>query len=379
MNALTMGRSAVPEAETLADVLRLADMLAKSSMVPADYQGKPENVVVAVLWGREVGLGPLQALQNVAVINGRPSLWGDAALALVQVHPACEAIHEGVDGEGDARHGWCEVTRKGRSPERRTFSVADAKRAKLWGKTSRSGNPTPWVTYPDRMLQMRARGFALRDVFPDALRGVITAEEAADIPDEPRFVPSATAAVPAPERPAIDPASLVSASSFGLEALDCALSQLFTAECVRGYLGEPRLQSWLAGLRRNRPEQAVQADTIINATWARVRVESRDEGADEAEPVAVWVIVGSGGKREVYGTRDEWLAAWKAKVEAVEAAPNSVVARRAVLERMLAVNADAFAAIQRNGSGVVVIEATGLVTAADGRLAGGGELAVAAE
>jgi len=65
-------------------VLRLADMLAKSSMVPRDYIGRPENIVVSVLWGREVGLGPLQALQNIACINGRPAIWGDAALAPVR-------------------------------------------------------------------------------------------------------------------------------------------------------------------------------------------------------------------------------------------------------------------------------------------------------
>jgi hypothetical protein len=57
-----------------------------------------------------------------------------------------------------------------------TFSVADAKRAKLWGKSG------PWTQYPKRMLAMRARGFAIRDAFPDAMRGMITAEEAQDYP-----------------------------------------------------------------------------------------------------------------------------------------------------------------------------------------------------
>ena len=74
--------------------------------------------------------------------------------------------------------------RRGQPPERRTFSVADAKRAKLWFKAG------PWTTYPDRMPQMRARGFAIRDTFPDALRGVITAEEAQDHPTEVRDVPN---------------------------------------------------------------------------------------------------------------------------------------------------------------------------------------------
>ena len=193
MNALTTTRAGAASLapQTFGEAMQFSQMLARSGMVPKDYINKPEAVMVALQWGAEVGLGPLQALQNIAVINGRPSLWGDAALALVRGHAACAGIREGIDGEGDARHGWCEVTRRGEQPQRRTFSVADAKKAGLWGKAG------PWQNYPDRMLQMRARGFAIRDVFPDALRGVITAEEAQDMPTEPREVPN-LAQQPAP-------------------------------------------------------------------------------------------------------------------------------------------------------------------------------------
>jgi hypothetical protein len=181
--------------------MRFSDILASSTMVPRDFQGKPGNVLVAIQWGREVGLGPLQALQNIAVINGRPSIWGDAALALVRGHPDCASVQEGAEGEGDARHGWCEVTRRGEQPQRRTFSIADAKRAGLWGKSG------PWTQYPDRMLQLRARGFAIRDVFPDALRGVLTREEAEDTPPEPRHVENLAAAVAPAPAPAASPAN----------------------------------------------------------------------------------------------------------------------------------------------------------------------------
>lgn len=181
MNALTTTRAGAGSLapQTFGEAVEFSKMLARSAMVPKDYVGKPENIMVALQWGAEVGLGPLQALNGISIINGRPSLWGDAALALVRGHPACAGVREGVEGEGDARFGWCEVTRRGEQPQRRTFSMADAKRAGLAGKTG------PWQQYPDRMLQLRARGFAIRDVFPDALRGVITAEEAQDIPAEP--------------------------------------------------------------------------------------------------------------------------------------------------------------------------------------------------
>jgi hypothetical protein len=175
----TRAGSASLAPQSFGEAVQFAQMLAKSGMVPKDYTNRPEAVMVALQWGAEVGLGPLQALNGISIINGKPSLWGDAALALVRSHPACAGIREGIEGEGDNRAGFCEVTRRGEAPQRRTFSVADAKKAGLWGKSG------PWQNYPDRMLQMRARGFAIRDVFPDALRGVITVEEAQDIPAEP--------------------------------------------------------------------------------------------------------------------------------------------------------------------------------------------------
>lgn len=178
-NALAPHAGKLLTPSTYAEARDFATVLAGSDMVPSSYKGKPGNIMIAMAWGSEVGLGPLQAIQGIAVINGKPSLWGDAALALVRSHPACAGIREGIEGEGDNRVGFCEVTRKGEQPQRRTFSVADAKKAGLWGKSG------PWQNYPDRMLQMRARGFAIRDVFPDALRGVITVEEAQDIPAEP--------------------------------------------------------------------------------------------------------------------------------------------------------------------------------------------------
>lgn len=178
MNAL-----APLEPTNLSEAMKLAELLASSSLVPKDFLRSPANVFLAMQWGREIGLGALQAITSIAVINGRPTVWGDAALALCSGTAVCTGIDEGVDGEGDARHGWCEAQRQSRKPVRRTFSVADAKKAGLWGK------PGPWQNYPDRMLMLRARGFALRDAFPDVLRGVITREEAEDSQAEPpRYV-----------------------------------------------------------------------------------------------------------------------------------------------------------------------------------------------
>lgn len=159
------------------EVWRLAQAVSLSGLAPNDMK-EPEKVMVAILHGMELGIKPMQAIQRIAVINGRPSLWGDAALGLVTSSGLLEDIEETVEGEGDNRTAICTVKRAGSARAVvRKFSVLDAKTAKLWGKASSSGKPTPWVTHPDRMMQMRARAFALRDTFADVLGGMYLAEE----------------------------------------------------------------------------------------------------------------------------------------------------------------------------------------------------------
>ena len=156
------------------EALAFAEMLSKSNMVPKDFIGNPGNILVAVQWGMELGLQPMQAMQNIAVINGRPSLWGDSVIALVKASPTCEYIIEEV-GDDSAT---CRVKRRGEPEQERSFSTADAKAAGLLGKQG------PWSQYRKRMLQMRARSWALRDVFPDVLRGMPIAEEVMDTEKE---------------------------------------------------------------------------------------------------------------------------------------------------------------------------------------------------
>ncbi|MBL5978395.1 recombinase RecT [Comamonas sp. NyZ500] len=157
--------------QTFDQALTFSQYLADSDLVPKDFKGKPGNCLIAMQWGSELGLKPLQSLQNLAVINGRPALWGDAVIALVMASPVCEYVTEDDDGET----AFCRVKRKGAPEQVRSFSMDDARKAGLAGKQG------PWTQYPKRMRQMRARAFALRDVFPDVLRGMPIAEELQDM------------------------------------------------------------------------------------------------------------------------------------------------------------------------------------------------------
>lgn len=168
--------------ENFDSALQQAKILANSSFIPADYQKKPENIMVAWQMGLELGLKPMQALQNIAVINGRPALWGDACLAIVMSNPEFISIkeyfknEEAEDMEKNNLQAVTEISRRhkdGIITKKSVFGVEDAIRAGLWNKNV-------WKNYPKRMLQMRARGFALRDVFPDSLKGLNLIEELQD-------------------------------------------------------------------------------------------------------------------------------------------------------------------------------------------------------
>lgn len=164
---------------SLDDLFRFAKYVVASGFAPKGME-KPESILIAVEMGYEVGLSPMAALQNTAIVNGRPTIYGDAALALVRSSGLLDFYEEkqvGTRGKDD--FGYC-ITAKRKGDAQaysETFTVADAKTAQLWGKAG------PWSQYPARMLKFRARGFLLRDAFGDVLKGMKTAEEARDYVD----------------------------------------------------------------------------------------------------------------------------------------------------------------------------------------------------
>lgn len=154
--------------QTLDEAFRVSQAIAASGLAPRGLE-KPEQIMVAIMAGAELGFAPFQSLQSFAVVNGRPTLWGDGLVAVVRRN-GC-TIREWHEGET----AFCEVTRPDTGETiRRQFSQADAAKAGLAGKTG------PWQQYPQRMRAMRARAWAVRDGCADMLRGFQIAEEVAD-------------------------------------------------------------------------------------------------------------------------------------------------------------------------------------------------------
>jgi hypothetical protein len=147
-------------------IMRFAKAVAASQFCPQGFSDI--DCFICISRGLELGMSAMQSLENIFVVNRRATLFGDAPKAL------CEAsglltdynqFYEGDDESADDFRAVVTSQRKGRKPLTETFSIADAKRAELWGKKG------PWTNYPKRMLMFRARGYNLRDNFGDVLKG----------------------------------------------------------------------------------------------------------------------------------------------------------------------------------------------------------------
>jgi len=147
----------------------------------------PGKVLLALQQGQELNIPPMATLRSIAIIGGKPTIYGDIALALVErsglleefeeTEPDIEEIGHDLTKTKDNIAAVCRVKRKGKLQIERKFSVGDARQANLWNRHSRSGEPMPWVTHPGRMLKYKVRAFALRDTFPDVLMGIHLYEE----------------------------------------------------------------------------------------------------------------------------------------------------------------------------------------------------------
>ena len=158
--------------------MKLAGQLASSELVPKSFRSKPQDLFICWAMGYQVGLTPEQSMQCIAVINGKPAMWGDDMLALCMAHREFDdIIEEPILKDANIIGYTCTVKRLGKGDKVNVFTLDMAKKAGLLAKGG------VWTQYPERMLKLRARGFSLRDAFPDALKGIKPREEVEDYID----------------------------------------------------------------------------------------------------------------------------------------------------------------------------------------------------
>lgn len=168
---------------TLEEAFRFAEYVIAAGLAPKGVT-RPEQALIAMQAGAELGFTPMRSLAAITVINGRAGLMGEAALAKIHEVGVCsQPPIITVEGIGDDRTAKCRFQRRNMpEPVVTTFSVRDAKAAGLWGKDG------PWKLYSDDMLQWRAVSRACKRYFGDVTMGLTIAEELRDYPatSEPR-------------------------------------------------------------------------------------------------------------------------------------------------------------------------------------------------
>ena len=190
---LNLGRLLRPSID-IDDAVRLAQIATR-----AGAGGSESENALKILAGRELGIMPMQSLINIAVVRGRPFLFGDAIPGLIVQSPYCGVLDGEYVGEiGTDSYGYrVKMIRvKGSDPEKvvrtgeLTFTVGDAKKAGLWQSTE------PWKKYPNVMLRRKAVSQLGRDIFPDVLCGFGMVEESHEYFPEPQPKPTVTVITP---------------------------------------------------------------------------------------------------------------------------------------------------------------------------------------
>jgi hypothetical protein len=150
---------------------RIAETLSKSGLLPQALQGKPQDVLVTILTGAEIGLSPMQSIRDIAVVKGKGYIGALLKVALVEQSPVCEKweMVESTD-----KVATFETQRRGRKPTRLSFTIEDARRAELIGGDN-------WRKYPALMLRRRCESQLCDEVYPDVIRGIATREEMEEV------------------------------------------------------------------------------------------------------------------------------------------------------------------------------------------------------
>jgi hypothetical protein len=180
--ALATTQTAI-EPRDMGELKDLAKHAAESKFYGAST---PQQALMLLMTGRDLGLSYSQSLRAFHVVQGRPVLSSQGMVAVCLRSDVCE-FFETESVTDTAATVRCK--RKGRPEQRATFTIEDAKRAKLDGKDN-------WRMYPSRMLLARAQAFLAREVFPDLLLGLYDDDEIPAPPSPPRRVEVQATVVP---------------------------------------------------------------------------------------------------------------------------------------------------------------------------------------
>lgn len=256
-------------------MMHFCEKLSRSNAVPKSMAGDPMTIFLCIEMGGRLGYSIFQSLQNIAVINGKPQIYGDEPLARVRRSRQMEYIKEHIEGTGDAMEAVCVVKRVNEPEVTRVWTVADAKAA---GKWKASG---PWTQYPKRMMQMKARNHALRDVFTDVLGGAVVNDELeAPAPRvAPKPAPDITGKAEVVETP-LGQFLRTIASAKKLDELDAIAQQAAELTAEDAAKARPAFAARQKELRTSSEQKLSKAQRIMQKRLAEGQQPLDDETAD---------------------------------------------------------------------------------------------------
>ena len=163
-------------------LLRVANMLSQTSIIPQSYQGKPQDCFVAIEMANRMGVSPMVVMQNMYVVKGKPSWAGQACTMLINSCGKFKDVKHVYTGEKGKPNRGCYVTATRISDGSQVDGVeVTMQMAQSEGWTSNS----KWRNMPELMLAYRASAFFARVYCPEAMMGVQTAEEVYDADSTP--------------------------------------------------------------------------------------------------------------------------------------------------------------------------------------------------
>lgn len=163
--------SSIILASSMKELETLSQRIAKSELVPFAYRNKPDDIYVAMLMGNELGVGPMQSLQNIDVIDGRPRSRSRLNKVLALRNPNCEYFQL---IEATPKLATYETKRKNNpKPTRMTYTIEEATAAGLTRKAV-------WASHPRAMLMARCEGLLANAEYADSTLGLPADEFAAD-------------------------------------------------------------------------------------------------------------------------------------------------------------------------------------------------------
>ena len=165
--------------ESFRESYKLASVLAKSSLVPQQYQGKTEDCALAIDMAERMGVSPLMVMQSLYVVKGKPSWSGQACMSFIKAkYGDAQPVYTGQRGT-DTRGCFVRVIKPdGEVIEGTEVTIAMAK-SEGWMSNSK------WKNMPEQMLAYRAAAFFARVYCPEILMGVSVEGEVEDMPPSP--------------------------------------------------------------------------------------------------------------------------------------------------------------------------------------------------